>query len=622
MKNIYFSIAILLAAQAAMAQNKNTETADRLFGRFEYVDAAQEYLKIAKKDKDPYVYKQLAESYYNMFNSKEAVKWYAKTIETKQDSETYYRYAQMLKAEGNYTEANKQMQKFASLAPKDQRAIAFNEDPNYLPKLKSQTKLFDEQILDINDKKYGDFGAVLTNDNTFYFTSSRNTARKTYGRDEQPFMDIYTATYNNNGSISEPQPLTDLNTKYHDGPLAITGDGSTMYFASESFREGESERVKGQKNSLIYLYKATKKDGKWGNVTLLPFNDKKWSTGNPSVSKDGKTLYFASNRKGSLGNGTDIWKADVTGVNTYGEPVNLGKKVNTEGNENYPFIADDGKLYFASDGHKGFGALDIFFIDLTRNGEPVNLGEPVNSPQDDFAFSFNTDKNIGFFASNKAGKDNLYKAIPICGVDAVVTVKDIKTSKLLAGAKVAILDDKNNVVETHITDVNGVITYSVDCNKAFVLQASAEGYENGSFTLPKTNGGTVDVSANLKPIENIIVDGKVILNPIYFEFDKSNITQEAAFELDKLVQAMKMKPEIIIMSNAHTDNRGSAEYNLKLSDERAQATVQYVISKGIAKERISGKGYGESQLKINCSENCTEEQHAQNRRNEFIIVKK
>jgi len=622
MKNLYLSIAFILAVQVVMAQNKNTETADRLFGRFEYVDAAQEYLKVAKKGKDPYVYKQLAESYYNMFNSKEAVKWYAKTIETKQDAETYYRYAQMLKAEGNYSEANKQMQKFASLAPKDQRAIAFNEDPNYLPKLKSQTKLFDEKILDINDKKYGDFGAVLTNDNTFYFTSSRNTARKTYGRDEQPFMDIYTATYNNDGTISKPQPLSDLNTQYHDGPLTITGDGNTMYFASESFREGESERVKGQKNSLIYLYKATKKDGKWGNVTLLPFNDKKWSTGNPSVTKDGKTLYFASNRKGSLGGGTDIWKVDVTGAITYSEPVNLGKKVNTEGNENYPFIADDGKLYFASDGHKGFGSLDIFYIDLARNAEPVNLGLPVNSSQDDFAFSFNTDKNIGFFASNKAGKDNMYKAIPICGVDAVVTVKDIKTGKILAGAKVAILDDKNNVVETRITDANGIITYSVDCNTAFVLQAGAEGYENGSFTLPKTNGGTVDVPANLKPIDNIIVDGKVLLNPIYFEFDKSNITKEAAFELDKLVQAMKIKPEIVIMSNAHTDNRGSAEYNLKLSDERAQATVQYVISKGIAKERISGKGYGESQLKINCGENCTEEQHAQNRRNEFIIVKK
>jgi len=620
MKNLYIALSFFVATHA-WAQSPATETADKLFARFEYVDAAKEYLKVAKKGKDPYVYRQLADSYYNVYNSKDAVIWYAKAVETKQDAEIYYKYAQMLKAEGKFEEANTQMAKFASLAPKDQRAIAFKQDPNYLPKLRSQTKLFDEQILDINDKKYGDFGAVVLNDNSFYFASSRNTSRKTYGRDEQPFMDIYTATYSDNSTISEPKPLSELNTKYHDGPLAITGDGNTMYFASESFREGDSEKAKGQKNSLIYLYKATKENGKWGNVVALPFNNVKWSTGNPSVTKDGKTLYFASNRKASMGAGTDIWKVEVKGNNTYGEPVNLGKKVNTEGNENYPFITDDNKLYFASDGRKGFGALDIFYIDLAYDGEAINVGLPVNSPKDDFAFTFNADKNIGFFASNKAGKDNMYKAIPICGVEAIVTVVDAATKKVLANAKVAILDDKNNVIETKITNAAGQLNYSVDCDKAFILQASATGYENSSATLPKTKGGTIDITANLNPLANIIVDGKIALKNIYFDFDKSNITQEAAFELDKLVQTMTLYPNMVISIKTHSDNRGSDEYNLKLSDERAKSTVQYVISKGIAPDRISGKGYGETELLIKC-DNCTDEQHAQNRRVDFIIVKK
>lgn len=621
MKNLYIALGFFVAAHA-WAQNAATETADKLFARFEYVDAAKEYLKVAKKGKDPYVYRQLADSYYNVYNSKDAIIWYAKAVETKQEAEIYYKYAQMLKAEGKFEEANTQMAKFAALAPKDQRAVAFKQDPNYLPKLRSQTKLFDEQILDINDKKYGDFGAFVLNDNSFYFASSRNTSRKTYGRDEQPFMDIYTATYSDNGSISEPKPLTDLNTKYHDGPLAITPDGNTMYFASESFREGDSEKAKGgQKNSLIYLYKATKENGKWGNVVALPFNNVKWSTGNPSISKDGKTLYFASNRKGSMGAGTDIWKVEVKGGNSYGEPVNLGKKVNTEGNENYPYIADDNKLYFASDGRKGFGALDIFYIDLAHDGEAVNVGLPVNSEKDDFAFTFNSAKNIGFFASNKAGKDNMYKAIPVCGVEAVVTVTDAATGKTLANAKVAILDDKNNVIETKITNAAGELTYSVDCDKAFVLQASATGYENGSFALPKTRGGTVPIPAALKPLADIIVDGKIALKNIYFDFDKSNITQEAAFELDKLVQTMTLYPNMVISIKTHSDNRGSDEYNLKLSDERARSTVQYVLSKGIAQERISGKGYGESEPLIKC-DNCTDEQHALNRRVDFIIVKK
>ncbi len=528
----------------------------------------------------------------------------------------------MLKAEGKFEEANTQMAKFAALAPKDQRAITFKQDPNYLPKLRSQTKLFDEKILDINDKKFGDFGAVVLNDNSFYFASSRNTSRKTYGRDEQPFMDIYTAIYNDNGSISEPKPLSELNTKYHDGPLAITPDGNTIYFASESFREGDSEKAKGQKNSLIYLYKATRENGKWGNVTALPFNSTKWSTGNPSVSKDGKTLYFASNRKGSAGKGTDIWKVDVKGNNSYGEPVNLGKKINTEGNENYPYITDDNKLYFSSDGHKGFGALDIFYIDLAHNGDIVNVGLPVNSSKDDFAFTLNSNKNIGFFASNKAGKDNMYKAIPICGVDAIITLTDIITGKPLPNAKVAILDDRSNVVETKISNAAGELTYSVDCDKDFSLQASATGYENASFALPKTRGGVVLIPAALKPLANIIVDGKIVLKNIYFDFDKSNITREATFELDKLVQTMTLFPTMTVAVKTHSDSRGSDEYNLKLSDDRAKATVQYVVSKGIAKERISGKGYGESELLVKCGDNCDDEQHALNRRVEFLIVKK
>ncbi|MXN92790.1 OmpA family protein [Flavobacterium sp. Sd200] len=621
MKNLYIALGFFAATQV-WAQSPATETADKLFARFEYVDAAKEYLKLTKKGKDPYVYRQLAESYYNVYNSKEAIIWYAEAVKTKQDAEVYYKYAQMLKAEGQFEEANKQMAKFASLAPKDQRALAFKKDPDYLPKLRSQSKLFDEKILDINDKKYSDFGAFVLNDNSFYFASARNTSRKTYGRDEQPFMDIYYATYNNDGSISEPKPLTDVNSKHHDGPLAITADGNTMYFASESFREGDSEKSGGQKNSLIYLYKATKKDGKWGNVTALPFNSNKWSTSGPSVSKDGKTLYFASNRKGSMGNSSDIWKVEIKGNNSYGEPVNLGPKVNTEGRESFPFITDDNKLYFSSEGHKGFGALDIFYIDLAHDGEVINVGLPVNSPKDDFAFSFNNTKNIGFFASNKAGKDNLYAAIPLCGVEAIVTVTDVSTGKPLANAKVAILDDKNNVIETKTTNTAGELIYSVDCDKAFVLQATATGYENASFALPKTKGGVVPISAPLKPLANIIVDGKIVLKNIYFDFDKSNITQEAAFELDKLVQTMTLYPTMVISVKTHSDSRGSDEYNLKLSDDRARATVQYVVSKGIAKERISGKGYGESEPLIKCGDNCTDEQHAQNRRVEFIIVKK
>ena len=611
----------MLAAQFAMAQNKETEKADKLFNRFEYVEAAEEYMKLSGK-KDPYVYKQLAESYYNMFNTKEAIKWYAKATQTKQDAETYYRYAQMLKAEGRYEEANEQMQTFAKMAPKDQRAVIFMKDPDYLPKLRSQTKLFDEKYLDISDKKYTDFGAVLNNDNTFYFTSTRNTGRRTYGRNEEPFLDLYTAVYNEKtGKMSDPTPVAEINSKWHDGPAAITADGNTMYFASESYKEGEYEKDKGQQTGLIFLFKATKENGKWGNVKALPFNDKRWSSANPSISKDGKTLYFSSNRQGSMGE-TDIWKVEIKGNDSYGKPENLGPKVNTEGKESFPYITEDDRLFFASEGRKGFGGYDIYMIDLANNGEPVNVGAPVNTPKDDFSFSFNSNKNIGFFSSNRLGSDNLYMAIPVCGVQAIVTLRDAKTGKVISAGKIAILDDRNNVIETRTADAEGKVTYEVDCNTAYVVQGSAEGYNTESFPVDKTNGGKVNVMADLDPIENLIVGDEVVLNSIYFEYDKSNITPEAAFELNKLVGVMKSYPNMVIFAKAHTDNRGSDEYNLKLSDQRAKAVVQYVISQGISKDRITGQGFGETEPKVDCGANCTEEQHAQNRRNEFKIVKK
>ncbi|RDI08607.1 OmpA family protein [Flavobacterium sp. AG291] len=622
MKKIYISLSLLMAMTVA-AQNKDTETADKLYAKFEYLDAAKAYEKLAAKGKDAYVYKQIADSYYNLFNAQEASKWYAKLIEIKQqDSETYYRYAQMLKVEGKYEEANKQMQKFASLAPQDQRAVEFKQDPDYLPKLKSQTKLYDEKKLDINDPKYADFGGFVTDDNTFYFASTRNTARRKYGRNEEPYMDIYTATYNN-GSFSEPEPLSDLNTQWHDGPATVTGDGNTMYFASESWKEGSFEKdTPGQRTGLIYLFVATKENGKWGNVKAVPFNDKKYSTGNPSVSKDGKTLYFASNRQGSMGGSTDIWKVNVLGNNTYSKPENLGPKVNTEGRENFPFITDDNKLFFASEGRKGFGGMDIFMIDLNKGTEAINLGLPVNSPKDDFAFTFNDTKNIGFFSSNKAGKDNLYLATPICGVEAIVTVKDAKTGKILGGATVAILDDRNNVIQTTTADANGIASYSVDCDRAYVIQASKDGYLQSTFPVSKSRERKVNITADLTPVDVLIVGNEVKLKDIYFEYNKSNITPEGAAELDKLVSLMKSMPNMVIMAKAHTDSRGSAEYNMALSDRRAKAMAQYVISKGIDASRLSGKGYGESEPKVNCGENCTEEQHALNRRIEFIIVKK
>ena len=621
MRNLYVTLSFVMVSGILSAQNQYTKTADKLFNRYEYVDAAKEYLKLAEVSKaDSYVYKQLAESYYNVFNTKEAVKWYAKVVEQKQDAETYYKYAQMLKAEGNFKEADKQMQQFAKLAPNDQRAKAFVSNPNYLPELKGQTKLYDIAKSDVSSDNT-DFGAVLTNDNNVYFASARNTSKRNSNFNEEPYLDIYRATYNANGTISDAVAVDNLNTKWHDGPVSITSDGNIMYYGSESFNEKEftKDKAKNAKFGKIYLYKATKQGDNWSNSKPLPFNNKEYDVRNPSISKDGKTLYFSSNMPGGFG-GEDIWKVTVNG-DEYGTPENLGAKVNTEANESFPFITDDNVLFFSSNGKQGFGGLDVFKMDLNKGSEAMNVGEPVNTSKDDFAFTFNTTKKVGFFSSNRDGNDDIFKADPVCNVQALVRVKDAKTGKVIEGATVMLVDEKQKTVSNQTTALNGETLTGVMCNTAYSAQVSKSGYESGVFEVKKAENEQVVVEAVLNPIMPIITEKEVILEPIYFEFNKSNITAEGAAELDKLVIVMNDHPNMVIFAKSHTDSRGSDKYNMNLSDRRAKSTVQYLISKGIAKERISGQGFGESEPKVVCKP-CTEEQYAQNRRSEFLIVKK
>ena len=623
MKKTYILLILVLASSLISAQNKDTQVADKLFKKFEFISAAESYLKlVASNNADGYVYRQLGDCYYNIYNTKEAAKWYAKAIAKKQDSELYYRYSQMLKAIGNFAESNKQMQKFAEMQPNDSRAKTFNENPNYVPVLLDQRKSFDVKSIDINSDK-SDFGAFLM-DNTIYFTSARNSNSKIYSWTKEPFLDIYKANLNEDGTISNILLLKEINSKYHDGSVSISQDGSTMYFTSDSFRENSFEKDKASKLKLgrNNIFSAKFVNGKWDEITSLPFNSKDYSTGNPSISKDGKTLYFSSNRPGSIG-GVDIWKVAISESGSYGTPENLGKNVNTEGNESFPFITSDNVLYFSSDGKQGLGAMDVYKIDLTKNSEAKNLGKPVNSEKDDFAFTINENKNIGFVASNRNGNDDIFKLIPVCNYEVNAIVTNANSGAIIAEANVSILDDKNNIISTIKSNNKGEVSYTVECEKTYTIQAIKDGFESNSFAVIASNkkGGSIKIDAVLMPISEIITEKEVKLKPIFFEYNNSNITQQGAFELDKLVQIMKNNEKLIIFVKSHTDNRGTDEFNLLLSDKRVKATIQYVISNGIDPNRISGKGFGETEPKVDCKENCTEEAHEQNRRSEFLIVK-
>lgn len=622
MKNLYILLSFIIATTTLCAQNKNTKKADKLFKRFEYITAAEEYLKLVENGKsDGYVYKQLADAYYNTFNTTEAVKWYAKATETPQDAETYFRYAQMLKANVRYEEANKQLQKFASLVPADQRARTFLDNPNYIQGLLNLEKLFDVNTLNINTDK-SDFGAILF-DNSLYFTSARNTAKKEYGWTKEPFLDIYKANYNADGTLSGAEAVNELNSKFHNGTVTISADGNTLYFSSDSFRESSFQKDKANKLKLgrNNIFKATKDGDSWGGISSVSFNSPAYSTSNPSLSNDGKTLYFSSDMPGSIGD-VDIWKVAVNADGSFNTPENLGNKVNTEGAESFPFIAEDNTtLYFASSGRPGLGGLDIFQADLAKGTEATNLGKPVNSEKDDFAFTYNKTRKIGFLSSNRNGNDDIFGATPLCKVELLAVVTDAKTNAILANATVVILDDKKTIIATDKSNEKGEVKHRVECDKAYVIQASKDGYESNAVTMAQGKGPEAKIDVALKPIDVIVTETEVVLKPIYFDFNKHNITKAGALELDKLVQVMKSNDKLVILVKSHTDYRGSDSYNLSLSERRANATVQYVISKGILASSIAGKGYGRSEPKVNCNENCTEEEHAQNRRSEFMIVK-
>ena len=621
MNKIYIAI-LIIVVNTVNSQNKSTEKADQLFESYQYVDAIKEYQKLAEnKNESVYVYEQLGNCYFIIFDNEKAMNWYSKAVQGKASAETYYRYAQTLKSFGKYEEANKQMDVFAKLLPNDERAKKHKLNPTYIPSLLNATNIFTVSETNINVKEESDFGAFLTHDNELYFVSTRNTLNKKDRWNDQHYLDIFKTIRKKDGTFEEASLVKELNTPFHDGPVTISQDGNTIFFARDGLSEGKYEVSKNKtKIGQQGLYKAVKVDGKWEQIEALPINSINYSVTCPSLSEDGKTLYFSSNMPGGLGE-SDIWKIAVE-PNGYGKPENLGDKINTSDRENFPFITEDNILYFASSGRQGYGAYDIFKINLSTSDAAINLGKPVNSEKDDFSFSFNKLHDVGYFSSNRSGLDAIYSALPICKASSLVTATDIKSGTIIANALVTISDTNGNILSSATTNADGQVKFDLQCNTEYLLKISASSYEDKSATISKIQGGGVPKTVQLNPFEVIITETEVLLNNVYFDFNKSNITSQGASELDKLVKVMKDNPKMVIFVKSHTDSKGSAAYNLKLSEQRAQSTVQYVISKGIESERISGKGFGNTEPKIACGSDCTEEQHSQNRRSEFTIVKK
>lgn len=488
------------------------------------------------------------------------------------------------------------------------------------------------KFLEVN-KKNSDYGVAILDENKLIFTSADHkvtTAKKNYN----PRKDLYKGDINFDGEIKNVKRVTkDINKRVNQTGVTYSKDGRTVYFSRNKYKK-KLKKQNLPKNKRLLLFKAdVAADGSWTNIKKLPFNKKKASTGYPVLNADDSKLYFVSDRLPSKGN-TDIFVVDVLKEGNYSKPRNLGSFVNTEGNETTPFISDENILYFSSDGHEGQGKLDVFAVEVFDNAtsEVYELASPINSINDDFAYIVNKDNNQGFFTSNRLqgdGFNDLYSFTleedvrpGECFITVDGKVRDKESYQTIAGATVDLYSIDGSLLESVSTYSDGTYQFTVSCAKEYELVASNPNYLNDKKRieiLEENYHSALHTNLNLSKIEKPVANK---MSPIYYEFDASNITQEAAAEMDKIADIMMENENLIIEASSFTDSRGTDAYNIELSNRRAKAAVEYLKSKGIDQSRIRSKGYGEEKLINQCVNGveCKDESHQMNRRTEFNFV--
>lgn len=621
---------VLFYTSVGFSQKNQVERADKEFDKFAYIDAREIYLKVVE---DGYtsaqIYKNLGDTYYWNSDYDNAAKWYLKLIDeypNETEANYYYRASQSLKSLGQEAQAKTFMDRY----------IEKGGDPEIIKASSTNFLEYEVELQKVSvNTSYSDFGPSFYGNKLVYASASRESeGARLHEWNEQPFLDLFVADMDGEGMLSNAMPLDgEINTPYHESSAVFTKDGSTVYFTRNNFTDGKKGRDK-QKTIRLKLYKAIKSgDNFWTNIEELPFNSKEYSVAHPALSVDEKKLYFSSDMPGTTGM-SDIWYVDVLEDGGYGEPVNVSS-LNTEARESFPFISSNNNLYFASDGRGGLGGFDVFTVSLGQNGMPEgeikNLGEPTNSSKDDFGFILNEEKRLGYISSNRDGEkgsvaDDIYRVQERCEVTITGVITNGVTNEPIAGATVTLLDENNNTVSTVTAGADG--RYSFDglaaCSSTYIVRAIGTGCEYNE-TLVQTPNKTTTVEADLElecdPCPPNDLGCRLKLEPIYFDFDRYNIRPDAEIELAKILAAMRQYPELIIHIESHTDSRATFSYNERLSEKRAQSTLEWLVSKGINRSRLSAKGYGEYRLTNECSDGveCTEEQHQLNRRSMFII---
>ena len=637
LKNYIITGIVLLITICAFAQNDTQKKADNLFNNFAFVQATNAYHDLINEGfNTDYATRQLADSYAYLRNPDSAVVYYEKAV--KQNNvpiEYYYNYSQALRGVKDYEASRVWMKQFKDAGGniEEQR---FLKDSDFLNSIFNAKKQYFLKDIKFNSK-FREFGAY-EHDGNIYFTSSRDKGdlkKHINSWDEEPFLNIYVIHKNANDSIvnGKSKLKGQVNSVYHDGPLTLTKDGKTMYFSRTDF----IKNILGRNNegiSNLKIYKASLVEDKWTNIEELPFNSNHFSNAHPALSEDESKLYFASDRSGGKG-GSDIYYVDIHN-GTFGKPKNVGSVVNTNKNEKFPFINSEGALFFSSDGHPGLGLLDVFGTVSNESKNIVsiiNLGTPVNSSKDDFSFFMNENGLSGYFASNRhggIGSDDIYAydRLPQLILDG--TVYDTINNSPISNAMVTLLDINENVIAKLQTDNNGHYSINIDRDADYVVKVNKDGFVDYENALTSKNIDrnvkTVTTDFSMQPEAKVEEITEIVkLSPIYYTYNSSKIRNEDLQELDNMVNTMlNIHSNMTIRIESYSDSRGPANYNYKLSQDRANATYKYLVNKGVNPDRIIDyKGYGEEKLTNGCDSTtkCTEAQHQKNRRTQFIVVK-
>ncbi|MFC4636680.1 OmpA family protein [Dokdonia ponticola] len=649
MKKYFILLFILSTPVITIAQQSKISRGNKVYTNFEFVNAQEIYQKVADKGYESAdLYKRLGDSYYLNASYEKAQLWYGKLIEKyadNVDAETYFRYAIALKGTKDYKRSDEIMSRFAELNESDKRAQIFKNHPDYLEDIDAYKDMYTVTETTINSG-YSDFGAAFYEDKLI-FSSAKDTGsfvKRVHAWNGQPFLDLYEVpvdlVYSQEATLKNTKKFDRrINTPFHESTPVFTKDGNTVYFTRNNYNDG-NYRDDADGINKLKIYKAVKNNkDKWSAIEELPFSSDAYTIAHPALSPDEKRLYFSSDMPGTFGD-ADLWYVTIKDDGTYSAPVNLGDQINTEGRESYPFICDENDLYFASNGHLGLGGLDVFQTTVGDNGEVsaiINLGAPVNTSKDDFAFIIDHVSNKGFLSSNRAQEavnDDIYMLEriktppPPCVIDLTGLVTDKDTGEKLSGVTVTLYDINKNVFGTEVTDATATFSFDPSCDREMLVRAEKEGYipEEIMITTPATSASLNEL-LQLEKINKPLIPGTDIttildLNPIYFDFDRYTIRQDAAVELAKVQSVMEEYPTLRIDVRSHTDSRGNDIYNERLSQKRNDATIQWLVDNGIDRSRLTGRGYGESQPVNNCTNNvaCSEAAHQDNRRSEFIIL--